>query len=445
MSSHWASDENVPLLTDLYEIHMMQAYRAQGMNGIAVFDLFIRRLPATRNYLVACGLEDILHYLETLRFSAQQIAYLRGLNHFSPEFLAGLADFRFTGDVWAVPEGTVFFANEPVLEIIAPMAQAQFVESFILNQLHMATLAASKAARVVTAAKGKTVVDFGLRRMHGADAALKAARAFYIAGVAATSNVLAGELYGIPVSGTMAHSYLQAHSSEYEAFVNFLRSVPEAVLLVDTYDTLEGVRQVIRVARDLPDARIAGIRLDSGDLTQLSKESRAILDSAGLTNVRVFASGDLDEHEIARLIASGAPIDGFGVGTRMGVSSDAPYLDTVYKLVEYDGKPRIKRSTGKRTLPGRKQVFRETVKGKSASDVIGLRDEAIPGTPLLELVMKTGRRTSPPPAINTIRERCREQLFGLPEPLLQLSAAAKPYPVSLSPGLERLERSFENT
>jgi nicotinate phosphoribosyltransferase len=435
---HWASDENVPLLTDLYELHMMQAYRNQGMNGIAVFDLFMRRIPATRNYLVACGLEDILHYLETLRFSDHQLAYLRSLNHFSPEFMAELADFRFSGDVWAVPEGTVFFANEPVLEIIAPIVQAQLVESFILNQLHIATLAASKAARVVTAAKGKTVVDFGLRRMHGADAALKAARAFYIAGVTATSNVLAGELFGIPVSGTMAHSYVQAHSSEYEAFVSFLRTVPEAYLLVDTYDTLEGVRQVIRVARNLPDLRIAGIRLDSGDLTLLSKASREILDNAGLTNVRIFVSGDLDEHEVARMMASGAPIDGFGVGTRMGVSSDAPYLDSVYKLVEYDGKPRSKRSTGKRTLPGRKQIFREVVEGKFTSDVIGLSDEALPGTPQLQLVMKAGRRTSPPPALSTIREYCREQLQSLQSPLLQLSPCATPYPVSTSPGLEKL-------
>jgi nicotinate phosphoribosyltransferase len=442
VTSHWVNDDNAVLLTDLYELAMLQAYFLQGMNETAVFDFYIRRLPEDRNYLVACGLDDVLHYLETLRFSEPHLDYLRSLDRFSPAFIDHLAGFRFTGEVWAVPEGTVVFANEPILEIIAPIPEAQLVETFVMNQLHIATMAASKAARVVTAARGRTVVDFGLRRMHGADAGVKAARAFYVAGVDATSNVLAGEMYGIPLSGTMAHSYVQAHDSEYESFRNFLRAAPDATVLVDTYDTLEGVRQVIQLSRELkPPSRISSIRLDSGELNVLAKESRRLLDEAGLSNVRILASNSLDEYAIESLIASGAPIDGFGVGARMGVSSDAPYLDSAYKLVEYSGKPRIKTSTGKQTLPGRKQIFRQIEDGVAMQDVLAGRDETIAGVPLLERVMLDGRRLQPAIPLPLIQRYCKAQIRSLPASLHALTAATPPFSVKVSPQLGKWTRS----
>jgi len=410
------------LLTDLYELNMLQAYHAEGMHDTAVFDLFMRRLPPNRDYLVACGLEHVLHYLETFRFEGHHLDYLHSLNRFSPSFIDYLSTLRFTGDVHAVPEGTVVFANEPLLEVVAPIGEAQIIETFVMNQIHIATLAASKAARVVKAARGRTVVDYGVRRMHGMDAGVKAARAFYIAGVDGTSNVLAGQVYGIPVSGTMAHSYIQAHDSEYEAFEKFLRTVPEAILLVDTYDTLEGVRQVIQLARSMgSDFRATGIRLDSGDLATLAKESRRLLDEAGLSKLKIVASSNLDEYEIEKLLEAGAPIDGFGVGTRMGVSSDAPSLDSVYKLVEYAGKGRVKRSPGKETLPGRKQIFRQ-----DGRDILGRHDEQIAGTPLLEPRMIGGRRVGRGPSLEEIREYCKQQLQTL---------LASPYAVTISAAL----------
>jgi nicotinate phosphoribosyltransferase len=380
--------------------------------------------------------------LETLRFPPSHLEYLRSLEQFSTEFLDRLAGFRFTGDVRAVPEGTVVFANEPILEITAPIAEAQLVETFVMNQMHVATVAASKAARVVTAARRRPVVDFGVRRMHGADAGVKTARAFYIAGVAATSNLLAGEMYGIPVSGTMAHSYVQAHDTEYDAFRTFVRTMPAATLLVDTYDTLEGVRQVVRLARELgSEFRVAGIRLDSGDLGSLATESRRILDEAGLTTVRIFASSGLDEYVIEDLVRSGAPIDGFGVGTQMGTSADAPFLDSAYKLVEYAGKPRVKRSPGKKTLPGRKQIFRQIENGVAVRDVLACQNEQISGLPLLQPIMIDGRRTEPAAPLADVQEYCRKQLDGLPAPLLGLAPARPPYPVMITPQLDRLERS----
>src|SRR5438034_8724048 len=280
MSSYWVDDSNAALLTDFYELTMLQSYFDEGMNGLSVFDLFVRRLPRKRNFLVACGLEHVLHYLETVSFSADAIEYLRSLHRFSEAFLTSLSEFRFTGDVYAVSEGTMVFANEPIIEVVAPLPQAQLIETFVMNQMQVATLAATKAARIVRAALGKPVIDFGVRRMHGADAGIKEPRAFHIAGVAATSNVLAGRLYGIPVAGTMAHSYIQAFEHELEAFRKFVTQFPEAILLVDTYDTVAGIRNVIELAREMgPKFRVSGIRLDSGNIAQLAVEGRRLLDS----------------------------------------------------------------------------------------------------------------------------------------------------------------------
>jgi nicotinate phosphoribosyltransferase len=438
MNPYWIDDEGAALLTDFYELTMMQAYFNEGMREVAVFDLFVRRLPDTRNYLIACGLDAVLHYLETLRFSGDSMDYLRSLQRFSPEFLDALAALRFTGDVYAIPEGTPVFPQEPLLEIIAPIVEAQLLETFLINQVHFATLMASKASRIVTAAQGRTVVDFGVRRMHGADAGLKAARAFYIAGVEATSNVAAGARFGIPVSGTMAHSYIQAHDSEYEAFKSFVRTIPFATLLVDTYDTIEGVRRVIRLAQELgAEFQVSAIRLDSGDLAALAWAARQLLDDAGLSRVKIIASSGLDEYEIARLLEAGAPIDGFGVGTSMGVSADAPYLDVVYKLVEYAGRPRLKRSTGKATLPGRKQVYRQSENGAAVRDVLACRQEsAAAGTALLQPVMIGGRRLNPPPALADVRAYCRRGVEALPARLLRLKKET--YPVVISPQLQQL-------
>ncbi len=431
----WVNDENAVLAADLYELTMLQAYFDLGMNGAAVFDLFVRRLPSTRNYLVTCGLDDVLHYLETLHFSSDALGYLKSLGRFSDAFLDNLHSFRFTGDAYAVPEGTVVFANEPVIEVVAPLPQAQLIETFLMNMIHCQTLAASKASRVMTAAAGRTVVDFGLRRMQGLDTGLKFARGFYIAGVDATSNTLAGQTYGIPVAGTMAHSFIQAHGTEMDAFRGFLKSYPDTILLVDTYDTLKGVHHVVELAREFGnDFRVRGIRLDSGDLSVLSRKARQILDAAGLQKIEIFASNSLDEYAIRDLVAAGSPIDGFGVGSKMAVSADAPYLDTVYKLVEYNGEPRMKFSENKLTMPGRKQVFRQ-----DDHDVIGLNDEALSGEPLLVKVMEGGQRTAAGKgSLQSARERTRANLQKLPANLLQLDPAHTPYPVEISASLHAL-------
>jgi len=438
--THWVNDDNAAMLTDLYQLTMLQAYFDNGMNATAVFDFFVRRLPSERNYLIACGLEDALRYLETLSFSAQHLSYLKSLRRFSPAFLDYLRDLHFTGDVYAVPEGTVFFANEPIVQVAAPIAEAQIVETFIMNQIHLQSLVASKATRVVTAARGRPVIDYGLRRIHGADAGLKSARAFYIAGVDATSNVLAGQIFGIPISGTMAHSYVQAHDSEYEAFLHFVRSFPEGTILVDTYDTISGVRKVIQLARELgPDFHVRGIRLDSGDLVVLAKESRQLLYEAGLSSVKIFASSSIDEYVIEDLLREGAPIDGFGVGTRMGTSSDAPSLDTVYKLVEYAGSPRMKLSASKSVLPGRKQVFRELKDGIAERDVIASFGENLTGVPLLREVMRNGKRTVTPPTLSDSRKLCAENIRQLPPHLLELRTASPSYSIHISDHLSLTE------
>ncbi|NBC32781.1 MAG: nicotinate phosphoribosyltransferase [Alphaproteobacteria bacterium] len=439
----WVNDRSIALFTDLYELTMMAAYVEEGMEADATFSLFVRRLPESRNYLLACGLADVLHYLETLRFDRESLDHLAGLGHFPDRFLRWLEDFRFTGSVRAMPEGTPFFANEPVLEVTAPLPQAQLAETFIMNQVHVQTVLASKAARVVQAAAGRPVVDFGPRRMHGTDAAIKAARAFHIAGVSGTSNVLASHIYGVPVSGTMAHSFIQAFDAESDAFKAFARLYPQTVLLVDTYDTLAGVDKVIAFANSLGEEfRVRAIRLDSGDLSALSKEARRRLDDAGLHSVGIFASSSLDESRIATLLADGAPIDGFGVGTKMGVSEDAPSLDIAYKLAGYAGRGRLKLSTGKPVLPGRKQVFRRYAGDRAVEDVIARNGEDLPGEPLLSPVMADGARLpEAETALDEIRDWCREQQDRLPERLRALAPADPPYPVHVSAALAGFQDS----
>jgi len=431
-----ASGRHYALLTDLYQLTMLQAYYVEDMQDTAVFDLFVRHLPEQRNYLIAAGLQPALDYITSLAFTPDELDYLDSLGRFRTQFLDYLAGFHFTGDVYAVPEGTVVFADEPLVEVIAPLPQAQLVETFILNQVHFQTLIASKAARVVHAAAGHTVVDFGLRRYHGIDAGMQAARAAWLAGADATSNVLAGKTWNIPVNGTMAHSYILAHDSEANAFARFAELYPDTVLLVDTYDTLAGVRKVVELARELGERfQVSAIRLDSGEIGPLAHEARNILDRAGLERVQLFVSGDLDEHAIAALLAGGAPIDGFGVGTRMGTSADAPFLNCAYKLVEYAGENRMKLSRDKATLPGRKQIFRVRESGLNARDIIARHDERCAGTPLLRPVMQSGnilRDTLPSLAVS--RDHCRVERTALPAGVKSLQPGA-PYPVELSSGL----------
>jgi nicotinate phosphoribosyltransferase len=432
--STWVSDQNVSLVTDLYQLTMLQAYWREGMDGEATFSLYSRRLPEHRNFMLACGLDDVLHYLETLHFSPDGLEYLAGLGSFSSDFLSWLGGFRFRGEVRAVPEGTPVFPQEPLLEVTASLPEAQVVETFIMNQVHFQTVAASKAVRVVEAAGGRTVVDFGLRRIHGVDAGLKGARAFYVGGVAATSNVLAGQLYGIPVSGTMAHSYVQAHQDEENAFRAFAALYPDSTLLVDTYDTLEGVRKVVRLHQELGDEfRVGGIRLDSGDLATLAREARAILDEGGLEKVKIFASGGLDELSVEQIVEAGAPVDGFGVGTRMSVSADAPSLDMAYKLISYDGEGRLKLSRGKGILPGRKQVFRQEGECGVFRDVVARNGEEVPGRPLLRTVMREGRRLPEGQVpLEAIREYATREVAALPPRIRSLVPADPPFPVEIS-------------
>ena len=429
-----AEEPNLALFTDLYELTMLQAYWGEGMFEEAVFSLFVRRLPERRNFLVAAGLESVLDAVEKLRFAPDDIAYLRALGTFEDGFLDWLADFRFTGEVRAVPEGTPVFANAPILEVRAPLPEAQLVETLIMNQVHLQTVLASKGWRVAQAAGERPVVDFGPRRMHGIDAALKAARAFHIAGITATSNVLAGERYGVPVTGTMAHSYVQAHDDERTAFERFARRYPDTILLIDTYDTIDGVEKVINLVRE-KDLKVRGVRLDSGDLGWLAKEVRARLNAAGLPHVEIFASGGLDEDAIARLLADFAPIDGFGVGTAMGVARDAPDLDIAYKLAWYGGRGRLKLATGKPILPGPKQVFRRFDGEAAAGDVIARAEEELDGEPLLETVMRDGRRLAAAVDLDDARAHCRDATTRLPAAVRALGPADPPYAVSVSEAL----------
>jgi nicotinate phosphoribosyltransferase len=434
------------LLTDLYQLNMLQAYVDGGETNTAVFEFFVRKLPARRGFLLAAGLDQVVEFLENLRFSEEELAWLAASGRFGSRLLDYLADFRFTGTVHAMPEGTVFFADEPILRVTAPLPEAQLVETRIVNLLHFQTLIASKAARLVLAAPGKTLVDFGLRRAHGAEAGLLAARASYLAGFAGTATLLAEKTFGIPSFGTMAHSFIQAHSDESTAFANFARARPEnVVLLIDTYDTEAAARKVVSLAPRLRNEGIAvrGVRLDSGDLLALSRSVRHILDEGGLREVTIFASGGLDEDEIARLLGAGAPIDGFGIGTNLTTSSDLPALDCVYKLQEYAGVARRKRSAGKATLPGRKQVWRRFgADGAMADDVVSLEQEIEHGEPLIEIVMTDGRRVAPHPTLAESRRGAAANLANLPLALRQLSADC-PYPVRIAEPLVRLAQEVD--
>ncbi|WP_296225779.1 nicotinate phosphoribosyltransferase [Ralstonia sp. UBA689] len=441
MATHPTWDS--PLLTDLYELTMMQAYLDGDMRGTASFEFFVRKMPPGRNFLVAAGLEQVLDYLTELHFSQADIDVLTELGRFSEPFLRSLSGLRFTGDVVAMPEGTIFFTDEPILRIVAPIREAQLVESRVMNLLHYETLTASKAARVALAAQGRLLVDFGLRRAHAAEAGMLSARASYLAGFSGTATLLAGVRYGIPVYGTMAHSYIQAHQDEVEAFEAFARSQPaNTTLLIDTYDTEAAAGKVAVLARKLRESGITiqAVRLDSGDLGAHAKKVRAILDRGGAPEIGIFASGNLDEYRVRDLLQSGAPIDGFGVGTRMNTSADAPYMDCAYKLTEYAGEPRRKRSEGKATWPGRKQVYRQyNGAGIMIGDTLTIEGDPCEGMPLLKPVMLAGRRLPEEPSLQASRKHAEHELTTLPDALRTLEPSG-PYPVLVRPALIELAR-----
>lgn len=430
------------LLTDLYQLTMLQGYFEQGMEETAVFEFFIRKKPPDRNFFMAAGLESLLDYLEQLRFTPAELEWLLGTGRFSKAFVDALSRLRFAGDVDAMPEGTVFFPNEPIVRVTAPLPQAQFIETRLINLLHLQTLIASKAARSVLSAPGKLLIDFGLRRAHGAEAGLMAARASYLAGFAGSSNVLAQSVYGVPSYGTMAHSFIQAHDEEAEAFLRFARAQPNnVILLIDTYDTEAAAKKVVSIAPQLKSAgiEIKGVRLDSGHLADHARRVRRILDDGGWPGVKILASGNLDEYVVHDLLASGAPIDSFGIGTRLDTSADVPYLDCVYKLQEYAGRARRKRSEGKETWPGRKQVYRRRggPNGRMVEDRLALIGDREEGEPLLQPVMRAGRRVAPLPSLIEARNRAAAELAQLPESLRRLEESP-PFPVKVSESLKRL-------
>ncbi len=436
------------LLTDLYQLTMAQTYLEQGMEESAVFEFFVRRLPPHRNFLLAAGLEQVLDFLSGLRVTQEELTWLKETNRFSAALLRYLETLRFTGDVDAIPEGTLFFPGEPILRIVAPMPLAQIVETRIMNLLNFQSMIASKAARSVLVAGEKPVIDFGLRRAHGAEAGLLAARASYLAGFAGTATVLAGMQYGIPIFGTMAHSFVQAHKDESAAFEHFAQAQPDnVVLLIDTYDTEAGAQRVVELAPQLKkrNIRIKGVRLDSGDLADHARKVRLILDGGGLNDTGILASGNLDEYRLRDLIRSGAPIDSFAVGTAMTTSSDAPSLDCAYKLQEYAGRPCRKRSEGKATWPGRKQVFRQYGRdGRLDHDIVTTLTDRQSGEPLLQPVMKEDRRLAPSPTVEAIRQQVARQLSRLPDLFRELDEC-RPYDVQISHALRSLADSVDRS
>jgi nicotinate phosphoribosyltransferase len=434
------------LLTDLYQLNMMQAYLDRGETKTAVFEFFVRKLPRERGFLIAAGLEQVLEFLAGLRFTPEELDWLASSGRFGKNLIDYLARLRFTGDIHAMPEGTVFFPDEPILRVTAALPEAQLVETRLINLLQFQSMIAAKAARMVLAAPGKRLVDFGLRRAHGAEAGFLAARASYIAGFSGTATVLADKQFGIPIFGTMAHSYIQVHDDEAQAFENFARARPKNLtLLIDTYDTEAAARKVVALAPRLKAAGISigAVRLDSGDLITLSKTVRRILDEGGLRDVTIFASGGIDETVIANIIRSRAPIDGFGIGSSLTTSYDAPGLDCVYKLEEYAELPRRKRSAGKATWPGRKQVWRRFgADGRMAGDILSLENDDRAGEPLIEFVMQGGKRLKPAPTLGEMRARAARDLERLPEPLRRLEPGAS-YPVEVSEALQRLAEEVD--
>lgn len=435
-----------PLLTDLYQLTMLSGYFRDDMRDRAVFEFFARGMPRQRHFLMAAGLEQAIEYLENLSFSAADLDWVRDSGFFDDRFVEELRQLKFTGDVYAMPEGTIFFPDEPILRVEAPLPEAQLVESRLINILHCQTVIASKAARCVLAAPGKLLVDFGMRRAHGGEAALFAARASYLAGFTGTATVLANQLYGIPVFGTMAHSYVQAHAKESEAFLSFAEAQPDnVVLLIDTYDVKTAAQEVAGLAPALGRRGISikAVRLDSGDLAADAKMVRKILDEGGLKDTGIFISSSLDEHVITELLASGAPMDGFGVGTRLDTSADAPYLDCAYKLQEYAGVARRKRSHGKATWPGCKQVFRQyDAAGHPCGDTVALADEEFAGKPLLVPVMKTGKRIGEVATLDESRNRAKTELQSLPGRLRELDGRGE-YSVEISPKIRALASELD--
>ena len=433
-----------PLFTDLYELTMAASYFAHGVSDTATFSLFIRDVYATRNYFVAAGLEQVLDELAAFQFSDPDISYLKSTGRFSEHFLDCLRQLRFTGNVYAMPEGTVFFANEPVMEVTAPIVEAQLIETFVLNTVGFQTMIASKAARCFHTADGRPLIDFSLRRTQGQDAGIKVARSTFIAGFAATSNVLAGKMFGIPISGTMAHSYVSAFDDERDAFFAYADTFPDhSIFLIDTYDSVEGARHAAAVAKEMKKKghALLGVRLDSGDMASLSQQVRKVLDDAGLYDVKIFASSGFDEFKIAKVVSEGAAIDAFGVGTKVGVSADAPFVDVVYKMVRFKGRDVRKLSPGKVTLAGEKQVFRKSDQnGRYLEDIIGRRDEIITGgKPLLEKVMENGKLLRPHPQLQILQETFKENFAALDERYKSIKDH-KAYPVKLSTRLQNLQK-----
>lgn len=415
---------NLTLLTDLYQLTMAQSYFAEKRFAEATFSVFVRSYPPDRGYFVCAGLDDVLDFLEDFAFDANAIEYLAAQKLFSEEFLRYLSELRFTGDVWAIPEGKIVFKEEPLLELSAPIIQAQIVETLIINQLHLQTMIATKAARCIHASGGRPLVDFALRRTHGTDAGMKVARASYLAGFVGTSNVKAGKAYGIPIVGTMAHSFISSFEHEIDAFRAYVRSFPHnAILLIDTYDTLQGARNAVQIAKEMATRgeTLIGVRLDSGDLADLARQVRKIFDDANLPGIKIIGSGGLDEYDLAELAAADVPFDSYGIGTRMGTSADAPWMDMAYKLVEYNRAPVLKLSTGKASSPGRKQIFRtRNERGNFARDTIGLRGEQIGGETLLEEAMLEGRRTAQSPSLSENRKLFVADFAALPDDLKAL-------------------------
>ena len=444
-SLDFVDEENMSMFTDLYELTMCASYFDNKRFEPATFDLFIRRLPQNRSYFLFAGLEQVLLFLEKIRFTKDHTDFLKKQG-FKNDFLDYLRDFKFTGEVWSIPEGTIAFPNEPLIRVTAPIIEAQLIETFILNTVNLQTTIATKASRVVTAAKGKSVVEFGLRREHGIDAGMKVARGSYIAGCNGTSNVLAGMKYSIPIFGTMAHSFVMLFEREIDSFKAFVKTFPDKpTLLIDTFDDIKGAEKAAIVAKELEEKgfKLGGVRLDSGDLAELSKKVRKLLDKNGLKYVKIFASGDLDEYEVEKLLMKDAKIDAFGVGTKMGTSADRPYVDIIYKLSEKmnekgEFSPIMKLSKGKTTLPGRKQVFRFKDKnGLFVKDVIALEDEKINGEPLLVKVMEKGKIVHDLPSLEEIRKRTLESLSKFPDKYKKLKDAPR-YPVELSLKLKKL-------
>lgn len=439
--------EDLALLTDLYQLTMAQSYFQNRRFEPATFSLFARVLPQNRGYLIAAGIDDVLEFLENFRLNDQAIDYLRSKKLFADDFLDYLKTLRFTGEVWAIPEGRLFFAEEPILEVTAPVIEAQIVETFIINQINLQSLIATKAARCVYAARGRSVIDFSLRRTHGTDAGLKVARASYLAGFGGTSNVLAGRCYGIPIVGTMAHSFVTSFEREIDAFRAFVASFPaHSILLIDTYETLAAARKAVVIAREMAarGQRLQGVRIDSGDLARDAFEVRRIFDDAGFTDIRIVGSGGLDEYDLEQLSERNAPFDSYGVGTKMGVSADAPWLDMAYKLVEYHGRPVLKLSTGKVSWPGRKQIYRISSQGRMQRDVVALRADEPPAgaEPLLRKVMQGGKRAGESQSLNQARARFLSEFEALPQAFKQLRNPAR-YPVEFTPALIALREATQ--